>query len=194
MKTPKSRLILLVLFVLPFVAAVAQKTEGDIEHWSFPAIELKDSTITAVLRDSIVPIAVKNGFDKYRDQMILKIYRTDKLYSVWPVDYFVDLETFYARTHNVSELKREKQYKNAEFYGIEVGDVPFLVIDMTDGESIKPSKGFVSFYYDQACEVNSMRPNVYRYSVGGRGTFLNSFSIGGVGYLEGYYPKIRELE
>lgn len=50
---------------------------------SVPVIELADSTVKAVLRDSIVPISIENGYDVNKNMIVLKIYCTDKWYSVW---------------------------------------------------------------------------------------------------------------
>lgn len=77
---------------------------------------------------------------------------------------------------------------------MEVEGIPVLVIDMTGGLAIRHVDGTVDFYYDPDCEVNGLLSNNYRYSISDRGVFLESYSVGGARYLDGYHPSVHELE
>lgn len=188
------RMIFSVTMVVLCIIAAAAATDGRVIRQSLPAVELTDSTVNAVLGDSIVPIAVGNGYDRYRSQIVLKIYCTDKWYSIWPVKYYIEIEAIDYRPVSISELKEDKRYEAANFYGMEVGGIPILVVDMTDGMATRPVKDTVTIYYDPACEVNDRKSNCYRYAVGDRETYLDSYLIGGAGYLKDYTPAYRELE
>ncbi len=189
----KKMIFSVMLVVLCIIAATAA-TDGRVIRQSLPAIELTDSTVNAVLNDSIVPIAVGNGYDRYGGQIVLKIYCTDKWYSVWPVKYYIEIEAVDSRPVSISELKEDKRYEAANFYGMEVGGVPILVVDMTDGMATRPVKDTITIYYYPVCEVNDRKSNCYRYAVGDRETYLDSYSIGGARYLKGYMPIYKELD
>lgn len=194
MKKYMKKMIFSVLLVVLCIIAATLAADGRVIRQSIPAIELIDSTVNTVLSDSIVPIAIRNGYDRYKGQIILKIYCTDKWYSVWPVKYYIEIEAIDSRTVNISELKKDRRYEAANFYGLEVGRVPILVVDMTGGMATRALKDTISIYYNPACEVNDRKLNCYRYSISDRGTYLESYSIGGVSYLEGYMPTYKELD
>lgn len=189
----KKMIFSVMLVVLCIIAATAA-TDGRVIRQSLPAIELTDRTVNAVLNDSIVPIAVGSGYDRCCGQIVLKIYCTDKWYSVWPVKYYIEIEAVDSRPVSISELKEDKRYEAANFYGMEVGGVPILVVDMTDGMATRPVKDTITIYYYPVCKVNDRKSNCYRYAVGDRETYLDSYSIGGTRYLKGYMPIYKELD
>lgn len=183
------------IIVLIFSAAVIVHAQSArLIPQSLPAVKITDSIIFRALNDSIVPVAVKNGYDKYENQIILTLYNSDKWYSVWPVKYYADIEALYLKTVNITELKNEDRYKAASFYGIDIDGVPVVVIDMTNGEGTRETPGNVTVYHNQKKEANEQKSNYYRYSISDRGTFLESYRIGGCRYLDGYYPTFKGRE